>query len=214
MVSVPIYCVPGRGPRTVIDIRYHLASMVAIFFALGLGMLTGAQLADDGALAQEHARLIQQIEEGLERVRTDNRRLAEQLAAVRGQLAEEKAFVDDVLGQLVAGRLAGIRVRLVAQDESLPYVERVRSALTRAGADVSVGRLDVPDPAGSPEDATVFLGRRAPWEGAEGFWSTAEDFSDVPTVGDVDTIRGLLKLVETLATGAAFVAWGRPGGGT
>ena len=34
--------------RMVVDIRYHLASLVAVFFALGLGILVGMSLASGG----------------------------------------------------------------------------------------------------------------------------------------------------------------------
>lgn len=121
-----------------IDIRYHLAAIVGIFFALGLGMLMGAQLADDGTIVKEYERLIGQIEASVERVRADNRRLGEQLLALEGRLDAERAFADEALAYLVAGRLGGVPVDIVASPEAASYSDRVLRGLERAGADVNV----------------------------------------------------------------------------
>lgn len=121
-----------------IDLRYHLASVVAIFFALGLGMLIGAQLADEGTLAQEHTRLIEQIEASVERVRADNRRLSDELTDTRARLAAEQAFVDGMLDEVVQNRLGGVPVDIVATAGASSYADRVHTALRQAGAAVSM----------------------------------------------------------------------------
>lgn len=121
-----------------IDLRYHLASIVAIFFALGLGMLMGAQLADEGTLTQEHTRLVEQIEASVERVRADNRRLSDELTDIRARLVAEQAFVDGMLAELVPNRLGGVPVDIVATAGASSYADRVHTALRQAGADVSM----------------------------------------------------------------------------
>ena len=64
-----------------IDFRCHLAGIVGVFLALGVGMLIGTQLSQDGMLLEEQMRLVERIEDGLNRMRAENRRLQEEVDA-------------------------------------------------------------------------------------------------------------------------------------
>jgi len=46
----------------ILDIRYHIASLVAVFLALGLGILIGASLLDEGRLVESQEKLIVGLE--------------------------------------------------------------------------------------------------------------------------------------------------------
>lgn len=202
-----------------IDFRYHLASLVAVFFALGLGMLMGAQLTDEGALAQEYTRLIGQIEEGLTRVREDNRVLEARLGEADRMLAMERAYLNDVLDELVAERLPGVRVGMVVPEGAESYGERLWSGLLRAGADVHQlereAKLneDVPDggvtlflwPDGA-ESAEQPGGTVWAWPGdpvSEGLEPPVEGAN---VVTEAHTVRGLLTLIRVLREEAGLVA--------
>jgi hypothetical protein len=92
----------------VISFRFHLISLVAVFLALGLGVLTGTTVINRGIVTQ----LENQTED-----------LSTQLDGVRQEVAELQAlrelwsvFGEEVREPLLAGRLAGRRVVVVAQD--------------------------------------------------------------------------------------------------
>lgn len=140
-----------------IDIRYHLASIVAVFLALGFGLLAGAQLGEQGTLTREHTRLIEGIEASVERIRVDNRRLAEQLEDAHRQLAAEHEYVDVVLGELLPGPLQDVRLALVANAQSEGYSERVARWLRAAGANVDVHNEEVPSAPPDEGTFTVYL---------------------------------------------------------
>ena len=91
-----------------ISFRFHLISLVAVFLALGLGVLTGTTVINRGIVTQ------------LERQTGD---LSGQLDDVRQEVADLQALRDlwaafgqEALGPLLEGRLAGSRVLVVAQD--------------------------------------------------------------------------------------------------
>ena len=91
-----------------ISFRFHLISLVAVFLALGLGVLTGTTVINRGIVTQ------------LERQTED---LSGQLDGVREEVAELQAlrdlwaaFGEEVREPLLEGRLAGTRVLVVAQD--------------------------------------------------------------------------------------------------
>ncbi len=76
----------------VVDIRYHLASLVAVFFALGLGILVGMSLASGGQGRELGEQWIQAIEKELEALRLERREVAGRLAAAEAERDLYRAF--------------------------------------------------------------------------------------------------------------------------
>jgi hypothetical protein len=102
--------------------RYHLISIVAVFLALGLGLLMGTALLND--------RLVENL-----RARTES--LQEQLDRQEQELGRLRAFASQVLPFSTEGRLLGQEVVVVTHEDvdegALVDAER---ALALAGADV------------------------------------------------------------------------------
>jgi Copper transport outer membrane protein, MctB len=116
-----------------INFRYHLVSLTAVFLALGVGLLLGTTFLDDA--------LEDQLRSDLEELEHDLDRAGERNAELRGQLdafEEEAGGLDEQLGaRLFDGQLRGQPVLVVAPrgiDEGL--VERVTTALDQADADL------------------------------------------------------------------------------
>jgi Copper transport outer membrane protein, MctB len=114
----------------VIDFRYHLVSIIAIFFALATGIILGAGPLDE----QVDETLVDQIPQ----LRDENQQLRDQIVALETDLAFEESFVEGVAPSLVADRLTDRQVALVVlpgADEE--HVATVRSQLEGAGAAIS-----------------------------------------------------------------------------
>jgi Copper transport outer membrane protein, MctB len=120
-----------------IDFRYHIVSIVAVFLALGLGLLVGATALQPtalGGLISLSQREHQQIGAAL----AANRQLNRQLDS-NDQWAQANA------PQLLHGLLAGERVVMVeAPGASSQVVSGVSDALAEAGATVS-GQIQIQD---------------------------------------------------------------------
>jgi hypothetical protein len=113
----------------VISFRFHLVSLVAVFLALGLGVLTGTTVLNRGIVAE------------LER-RTD------QLAEASGRLREEvrdlqiesdrwTRFGEQVMEHVVDGRLTGTEAVVITQEGTDTVgIDRVRDGLDTAGAEL------------------------------------------------------------------------------
>lgn len=124
----------------VIDLRYHLTSLIAVFFALGLGILVGTSLSHDGALLKEQAALISSIEGQVGLLSSQREALALSLAAAKARAEALDQFGQAVLPYLVEGRLSGERVALVIAGDAVPageVAEKVSGALERAGAEIT-----------------------------------------------------------------------------
>jgi hypothetical protein len=116
-----------------INFRYHLVSLTAVFLALGVGLLLGTTFLDD-ALEDQLRSDLEELEHDLDRAGERNAELRRQLDA----FDEEAGGLDEQLGaRLFDGQLRGQPVLVVAPrgiDEGL--VERVTTALDQADADV------------------------------------------------------------------------------
>jgi hypothetical protein len=116
-----------------INFRYHIVSITAVFLALGVGLLLGTTFLDDA--------LEDQLRGDLEELERDLDRAGERNAELQGQLDafdEEAGGLDEQLGaRLFDRQLLGQPVLVVAPrgiDDGL--VERVTTALDQADADV------------------------------------------------------------------------------
>lgn len=111
-----------------IDFRYHLVSIIAIFFALAAGIALGAgplKPGVDSALSEQTNQL-----------RTENQDLRDQVSALNRAAAYEDAFDAAVAGDLLEGTLSGQRVvTVVLPGAGEDTVNGVKERLTVAGAD-------------------------------------------------------------------------------
>lgn len=117
-----------------ISFRFHLVSVVAVFLALGIGVVAGTTVLDQRIVAGLEAQQAD-LERELQQVRLEN-------ARVRTDL---DAFEESVVPFVVDGRLAGAQAVVVTQegtDETA--IDRAVDGLEASGADVmallSVGR--------------------------------------------------------------------------
>jgi Copper transport outer membrane protein, MctB len=116
----------------VFDLRYHVASLAAVFFALVIGILVGVALASHGLGNTERNRL----QEDLRRAENRGDTLKAQLDARVESGTADKTFVDRTYQVVMANRLKGAKVAVL-------FVGSVdgdqRSAITRALTDANAG---------------------------------------------------------------------------
>jgi hypothetical protein len=113
--------VPPEG-AALISFRYHLVTIVAVFLALGLGLLAGTTVIN-GALVK---RL---------QIQTDN--LQQRATTAEGQASELKHQVDELVPYIMADKLPGANVVLVTYDGTDgTTLDRTESSLKAAGANV------------------------------------------------------------------------------
>jgi hypothetical protein len=114
------------------DLRYHVASLAAVFFALVVGILVGVALASHGLGNTERDRL----QEDLRRSESRADGLKASLDVLGESSAADKAFVDETYQVVMANRLKGARIAVL-------FIGSVdgdqRSAITRALSDADAG---------------------------------------------------------------------------
>lgn len=113
-----------------IDFRYHLVSIIAVFFALAVGIVLGA-----GPLGE---RVDENLPEQLNAVREENQGLRDQVRALEADQEFRDGFVDVVSNELVGNRLSGrdiVVIAMPAADGDL--VASTTNMLDRAGATIT-----------------------------------------------------------------------------
>jgi Copper transport outer membrane protein, MctB len=110
-----------------INLRYHIVSLTAVFLALAVGILMGSTVLDRGTVALLE-RSSSQLRGNLDTYRAENERF-------RNELGQWRQYGDQLLPAQVAGRLQGRQVVLVDIDLVDDATrEAVRDVLRRAGA--------------------------------------------------------------------------------
>ncbi len=113
-----------------VDFRYHLVSIIAVFLALAIGIVIGTT-ALNGAL-------LDNLKGSISTLSTDKRGLESTINGLRQQTSSDEQLADRIGAAAVAGRLAGTRVVLVdAPNVSPGTSEGLVPLLEAAGATVT-----------------------------------------------------------------------------
>lgn len=126
--------------------RYHLVSIVAVFLALGLGVLTGTTVLNDN--------LVRNLKAQTRTLRTDLDELRASVGDLQSQLGTMEAFTEQAMPYLVGDRLVTSQVIVVTEDGvDGKAVAQARRALDLASAEVLTTLTVLPAmAAGTPTD--------------------------------------------------------------
>jgi hypothetical protein len=118
-------------PLLVIDFRYHLVSLIAVFLAVALGIVIGTTALN--------APILEDLEGEVAALAEDKRELETQTRELQAELDTSDAFEQAVAPALVADSLAGRSVVLITTDEDVAAetVEEVTTLVGQAGGTVT-----------------------------------------------------------------------------
>ncbi|MGY1728493.1 copper transporter [Geodermatophilus sp. SYSU D01062] len=119
-----------------IDFRYHLVSLIAVFLAIALGLVIGA--------TQLSGPLLDNLQGQVTSLQEDKRALEDTTQQLQTQVDTDQAFESAVAPALVQGALTGRSVLLVQASEEVTTdtVEEVTALVTEAGGTIS-GQLSL-----------------------------------------------------------------------
>jgi hypothetical protein len=133
-------------PLPVIDFRYHLVSLIAVFLAVALGIVIGT--------TQLNGPVLSNLEGQVSALQEDKRTLEDETRVLQAQLDDVDAFEEAVAPALVQNALTGRSVVLLigSADVSAEVVEGLTALLGTAGATVT-GSIRLTDAYSDPETA-------------------------------------------------------------
>ena len=130
-----------------IDFRYHLVSLIAVFLAVALGIVIGTTALNEPILAD--------IKNQVSALEKDKRSLEDRTQLLQAQLDTTDTFAEAVAPALVAGALTGAKILLVVTNEDVPQdtVDEVTALIGEAGGSVS-GTISLQPEYSDPSTAT------------------------------------------------------------
>ena len=97
-----------------IDLRYHLGSLVAVFLALGIGILIGYSLfGKEGLLEKQQQQLVDELEVRFMRLKDEREQLEANLARLAQELEQDRNLIRSIQPLLIGERLSGKDILLV-----------------------------------------------------------------------------------------------------
>lgn len=119
----------------IINFRYHIASLVAVFLALGIGMLIGSTMLGDNGLNERQDGIAERLEQHLNDLRHENEEVRVQMAALETEAGMQHQVSKEFLNYLAAGQLTGLRVAVV-ETGTYQHEQDLRPLFEMAGAEV------------------------------------------------------------------------------
>lgn len=119
-----------------IDLRYHIASIVAIFLALALGILIGSTIVGDNLIVEQQKKMIDNLEEQFYALRESEEVLTAENLRQGKIISNYENYSQTLVSPLVAGKLQDMQIGVVISgDNDLPA--GMINALVNAGANIA-----------------------------------------------------------------------------
>ena len=131
-----------------INFRYHVVSLTAVFLALAIGLVVGTA-ALNGPVADS-------LKDQVDTLRNDNSNLRGQVTQLKDEVSREEEFATEAAPALVGGKLTGRSILLLVLPGGDEYAAQVAAMLTVAGAKVSA-QVTVTDKFIAPENGAELL---------------------------------------------------------
>jgi copper transport outer membrane protein MctB len=120
----------------VINFRYHVVSLTAVFFALAIGLVVGTA-ALNGPVADS-------LREQVSSLGQQNQELRDRVNHLNEDVNSREQFAEQLAPVVLANRLAGARVLILTMPSGADYADNVARMLTTAGAKIT-GTVPVTD---------------------------------------------------------------------
>ncbi|MGI5521888.1 copper transporter [Micromonospora sp. CA-259024] len=131
-----------------INFRYHVVSLTAVFLALAIGLVVGTA-ALNGPVADS-------LKEQVTGLRKDNQQWRQTVSNMEKQLGLEEEFAEEISQVVLPGTLTGRRVVVLSLPNGRDHTEGVLKKLQLAGATIT-GRVDLQDKFINPDNNSNLL---------------------------------------------------------
>lgn len=120
----------------IIDYKYHIASLVAVFLALGIGILIGSTLLGNSTLIDYQKQVTDRLENQLQDLREENKVIEAKANTLEIDQNANKQFEEQVMPLLVSGRISGQQYALIDLN-SVGFPPELTEVITDAGGEIS-----------------------------------------------------------------------------
>ena len=113
------------------NIRYHIASLVAVFLALAMGLVLGGLVVRQGAFDTQQRALVTSLQSEFNKLKKEN-------AALKSELGLEESYASQMTDAWAAGRLSGQTVLVLTSGGKNEGVDSAAAAVKSAGGRTAI----------------------------------------------------------------------------
>ncbi len=131
-----------------INFRYHIVSLTAVFLALAIGLIVGTA-ALNGPLSDELKHQVTQLS-------AQNQQYRSQVNNLNAEVNQKEQFANQIAPLVLPNKLTGRRVVVMSMQQSQADVKGLETDLTMAGAKVT-GHVEIEDSLFKPSNNETLL---------------------------------------------------------
>jgi len=183
----------------IIDFKYHVASLIAVFLALAVGIFIGTSLGYDSNVGEVILKQQKQLTQGIEKRLDELKQKNDQLEALNEELEVTnkvlKQYQEETLPALVKDKLTGKKVAIIVTGY-YGLNEDVKNVLKTSGAEITSITEIIPEELTNPADID-YIKSQLNWEtkNNQEFYTkfALEVGKNLLTPGDGSTLLTLAK---------------------
>jgi len=118
-----------------INMKYYITTIGAIFIALGIGILIGFNLDGDIMISEQQLEMVNKLEEKISEVKAQNETLSGTIAGMEKQRADIEKYIEYSSEHVIKDRLAGKNIAIIQTTEDYFY-PNTGAFLQKAGGGV------------------------------------------------------------------------------
>lgn len=119
-----------------ISYKYFVSTIVAIFLALGIGILVGFMLDGESFIQEQQTKTISQIEQKFNKMTATNNKLNKDKADLQRQIFLYNKYGRIINKEVLAGKLAGMNIAVIETTDDYMY-NNVLKEINQAGANLA-----------------------------------------------------------------------------
>jgi hypothetical protein len=123
----------------IVDFKYHIASLVAVFMALGIGVIIGSSVLGESLvqnIVAEQELLISRLEEDYDGLKAELAITREEIKKQKAIISDYQRYAEDTFAHILKDRLKGKKIALVVNPLSTDAGALIRNGLELAGAEL------------------------------------------------------------------------------
>ncbi len=97
----------------VMDLKYHIITIMTVFISLGIGILIGSTMGGNELIIKQQQQLINDLEHKLTNLKTKNNNFKQQVNQLEGKLTRNEEFQEMILPLVVRDQLTDTQLLLV-----------------------------------------------------------------------------------------------------
>lgn len=128
-----------RRDSMIINFRYHIFTITAIFAALGIGILIGSSFVADKGIVEEQKRIITKIGSDINNIKNKNLSLQNKLVDLKKEIEYRQKMEKEILSFSLKDRLKEKNYYLVHQQNiSEELQEEFKKIIKKTGARINI----------------------------------------------------------------------------